>query len=306
VEGFLTIGEVARRTGLAVKTIRFYADRGIVPPTGRNAAGHRLYDVGAPARLELVRTLRELGIDLPAVRRIVSRDVSLAEVAAAHAEAVAAQIEVLRLRHAVLSAAARLGTTSEGIDVLRRLATMSERERQSMIAEFLDSILNEAGVRSEAGVLGEVGILGEAGDGIRTTMTPRLPDDPELDQVEAWVELAGLAGDPDFRARMRLAVRQLAGERSHGVPRPDLGARVRERVSPAVAAGLDPASPEADELAALLTEGDAAETLVKLEILADPRRDRYFELLAVINAWPPPVPLAPSLSWAIEALQARR
>ncbi|WP_239162132.1 MerR family DNA-binding transcriptional regulator [Acrocarpospora phusangensis] len=46
-----TIGALARRTGLTVKTIRFYSDAGIVPPTGRSPAGYRLYDLHALARL---------------------------------------------------------------------------------------------------------------------------------------------------------------------------------------------------------------------------------------------------------------
>lgn len=60
----LTIGQLARRTGLSVKTIRWYSDQGLVPPAGRTASGYRLYGVEALARLELVRTLRRLGIDL--------------------------------------------------------------------------------------------------------------------------------------------------------------------------------------------------------------------------------------------------
>jgi len=56
------IGDVARRTGLNVSAIRFYADEGIVPPSGLTEGGFRLYDVTAIARLELVRTLRDLGV----------------------------------------------------------------------------------------------------------------------------------------------------------------------------------------------------------------------------------------------------
>lgn len=59
-----SIGELSRRTGLTVKTIRFYSDRGIVPPTDRSPAGYRLYGPDALARLDLVRTLRELGARL--------------------------------------------------------------------------------------------------------------------------------------------------------------------------------------------------------------------------------------------------
>ncbi|MFI5833991.1 MerR family DNA-binding transcriptional regulator [Micromonospora sp. NPDC051300] len=55
------IGELARRTGVSVKTIRFWADRGIVPPTDRGPSGHRRWAPAAVARVDLVRTLRELG-----------------------------------------------------------------------------------------------------------------------------------------------------------------------------------------------------------------------------------------------------
>ncbi|SOB88504.1 MerR family regulatory protein [Streptomyces sp. 1331.2] len=37
-----TIGDLARRTGLTVKTVRFYSDTGIVPPTDRSPSGYRL------------------------------------------------------------------------------------------------------------------------------------------------------------------------------------------------------------------------------------------------------------------------
>jgi hypothetical protein len=55
-----SIGELARRTGLTVKAIRFYSDRGIVPPTDRSPAGYRRYGIDAVARLDLVRTLRSI------------------------------------------------------------------------------------------------------------------------------------------------------------------------------------------------------------------------------------------------------
>lgn len=70
---FFTIGALAERTGLTVKTIRFYSDEGIIPPTCHSPAGYRLYDIDALARVELVRTLRELDIDLRTVRRILAR-----------------------------------------------------------------------------------------------------------------------------------------------------------------------------------------------------------------------------------------
>src|SRR3954470_19644252 len=106
-----SIGELARRTGLAVRTIRFYSDSGVVPPTDRSPAGYRLYDLDALARLDLVRTLRDLGVDLATIQRVLEREVSVSEVATAHAEAVDVQIRALRLRRAVLRAVAKRGSS---------------------------------------------------------------------------------------------------------------------------------------------------------------------------------------------------
>jgi DNA-binding transcriptional MerR regulator len=77
----LTIGQLARRTGLPVRTIRYWSDIGAVPPTGRSDGGHRLYDAEAVARLDLVRTLRELGLSLDDVRRMLKRESTVADVA---------------------------------------------------------------------------------------------------------------------------------------------------------------------------------------------------------------------------------
>ncbi|MEW1569174.1 MerR family transcriptional regulator [Streptomyces sp. NPDC093509] len=58
--GLLAIGALSRSTGLSVRTIRYRSDEGALPPVTRSSGGYRLYDAGSVARLELVRTLREL------------------------------------------------------------------------------------------------------------------------------------------------------------------------------------------------------------------------------------------------------
>ena len=97
-----SIGDLSRRTGLSVRTIRFYSDSGVVAPTTRSPAGYRLYDLDALLRLELVRTLRELGMDLATVQQVLERELSVAEVAATHADALDVQIRMLQLNRSVL------------------------------------------------------------------------------------------------------------------------------------------------------------------------------------------------------------
>lgn len=67
----LTIGEVARRTGLPVRTIRFYEASGIVPHAARSAAGYGLYAHADVRRLRLAAQARALGLPLPAVKTLV-------------------------------------------------------------------------------------------------------------------------------------------------------------------------------------------------------------------------------------------
>lgn len=302
-----SIGELARRTGLTVKTVRFYSDRGIVPPTDRSAAGYRRYDDGAVARLDLVRTLRELGLDLPTIHRVVDRELSLAEVAATHAEALAVQVRVLRLRHAVLSAVAERGLGPEDAEVLQQLVRLSEAERRHLVGGFLDAVFEGVGADP-------------AFAGVRRSMTPGLPDDPDVEQARAWVELAELALDPGFRAGLRRMAEDLAADRALAgatVPRRDVAAAVRDLVAPALAAGIDPTSGRADRIVTALTaqyaqvcgRPDDAELrdrlLRRLETVNDPRRDRYVELLAVVNGWPAPEALSPALDWSVAALHAR-
>ncbi|MYQ77503.1 MULTISPECIES: MerR family transcriptional regulator [unclassified Streptomyces] len=287
----LSIGELARRTGLSVKTIRYYSDRGIVTPTARTPAGYRRYGADAVARLGLVRTLRELGLGLDTIRKVADRERSLPDVAAAHAEALEAQIRVLRLRQALLAAVAERRLTPEETDLMHQLARLTDDERRRLVADFLHAVFD-----------------GLALDGVARTLTPELPGDPDAEQTRAWAEWAALAQDPDFRAGLRRTLREVAAEQPPGTPpRRNFAAAVRDLVAPALAAGLDPASPDADPVVAAITAEHAHPDalLPRLRSLNDPRRDSYVQLLAVINGWPAPESPGPALDWAAEAVRVR-
>jgi DNA-binding transcriptional MerR regulator len=82
----VTIGELSARTGVPVRTLRFYVDVGVLPLAGRTESGYRIFGADAVARARLVRTLRELGVGLTDVKRVLAGQASLEDVAAAHAE----------------------------------------------------------------------------------------------------------------------------------------------------------------------------------------------------------------------------
>ena len=67
----LKIGEVASRSGLSVKTIRFYCDEGLIRPSGRSEGGYRLFNAEVFTELQWIRTLKGMEIPLQDVRQIL-------------------------------------------------------------------------------------------------------------------------------------------------------------------------------------------------------------------------------------------
>lgn len=294
----LTIGELARRTGLPVRTIRFWSDSGLVEPTDRTAGGFRLYDAAAAARLDLVRTLRELGLDLDAVRRVLDRQTTVRDVARAHVRALDAEIRTLRVRRAVLDRVARHGGTTEEMRLMHELARMSADERQRIIDDFVRETFE--GVEADA----PGAHIAQA----MRSMPARLPEDPTAEQVEAWVELAELVGDEEFRARTRamaVAGARGAAEEPQG-PDP---AVVMEEAGRAVREEIAPDSPVGREILERITgpglgAAERAELADRLATFTDRRVERYWQLLAVLNGWPQRPSGVPAFEWLIAALRA--
>src|SRR5215470_17417558 len=69
----LKVGELARRTGLTVRTLHHYDEVGLLRPSLHTGAGHRLYTAGDVARLQQVLSLRQLGFSLEQVRDCLDR-----------------------------------------------------------------------------------------------------------------------------------------------------------------------------------------------------------------------------------------
>ena len=68
----LKIGAVAQRSGVPVKTIRFYCDEGLLQPASRSEGRYRLFDQSVFADLALIRNLRAMDLPLSAVHGVLS------------------------------------------------------------------------------------------------------------------------------------------------------------------------------------------------------------------------------------------
>src|SRR5438552_6681758 len=93
----LKVGELARRTGLTVRTLHHYDEIGLPKPSLHTEAGHRLYTAGDVARLQQVLSLRQLGFSLEEVGACLDRPgFSPLEVVRLQAARLREQIEMQR------------------------------------------------------------------------------------------------------------------------------------------------------------------------------------------------------------------
>ena len=79
-QGALQIGEVAQRTGVTQRTLRFYEEKGLLRPPSRMDGGFRLYSEDDVKRVEHIRRLQDLlGISLADIKDMVDADEVLRE-----------------------------------------------------------------------------------------------------------------------------------------------------------------------------------------------------------------------------------
>ena len=99
----ITIGELSRRTGVVIETIRYYERTGLLPSPQRSESGRRLYDDKAVRRLNLVRQSRDLGLGVREISELLALsdepDAScMAAVEIARRQVAAIDVKIKRLR----------------------------------------------------------------------------------------------------------------------------------------------------------------------------------------------------------------
>jgi len=322
VKRLLTIGQLSELTGVPVRTIRFYSDsladgRLLLEPALRSPAGYRLYDIEAAARLELIRTLRDLGVDLPTIAKVLARELTVAEVARAQADALEATVKALRLRQAVLRAVAVRDTDWEELELMNRLARLDAEGRKRILDEFVDRVYE--GIEDNHNTV-------EAFTKLMRDGFPELPQEPTERQVEAWVDLVELVQDEDFIARSRemavYSVRKRAklDDEQWEADQVAFGEILAPRADEAYQAGIAPDSAQGRARATEMFEAwaakigrpadDALRALVvdSLDVMNDRRVIRFWELVGIVSDRPQlaaqGVPLFESMQWLIEALCA--
>jgi len=286
----LTIGELSRRTAVPVKTLRYYSDEGLLPPTGRTQAGYRVYAEDSVARLELIRALRDAGLGIERIREVVSRKLSLAEALRQTLVTVEAHLRSLKHVASALRAALRSEPTEHDIRRLCAVTKLSNEERRKVIEEFYEEVAR--GTTMDEGWKRRM---------IEASV-PALPDEPTPEQLDAWIELSEIVQDAGFRETMRASVRftwtpgfdhvgytkaaeRMAAEREGLAPESAEAKGVVERCFAGFAAAMGRA-PDETFRRELRRQYDEM----------DPRATRYWELVARTKGQAPRPP-SPEWEW---------
>lgn len=128
-DDLMRVGDLAAAAGLTVRALHHYEEIGLVAPSTRSDAGHRLYGPDAVDRLYRVSRLRRVGLSLDQIGRILDDPIgSLHDTLEQHRASVDTQIDQLSaLRRAVLAALTEIDADADPTQQLLEVLTAMER-----------------------------------------------------------------------------------------------------------------------------------------------------------------------------------
>ncbi len=116
----MKIGELSKQSGVSIDTIRYYEQRGLIPPAVRSASGYRQYSSNDTRRLKFIVQAKELGFRLEEIGQLLTLRtdgracIEVRAVAEAKADEIDQRIQKLtRMRQVLLSLAAQCEQTSD-------------------------------------------------------------------------------------------------------------------------------------------------------------------------------------------------
>lgn len=299
-----TIGEAARLSGVSVRRLRFYSDKGLLPPAGRTESGYRVFTDEELVRLDLIRCLRDAGVGLDTIRNVLSRELSLTDALTLRLRALEAEIASQRRVASALRAALRSPQLTEAD--LRRLWTMtnlSRTERRNVIERFYNQVSKDVRIDPEW-----MRQMIEAS-------TPELPDNPTPEQCDAWIELSAILEDPAFVTEMRANAKEVWDSTDFDLTAWQAAAEpFMAKAKDAIALGNGPQSETARALAqewletsarvmGRVPDGDYKAWLRTRYAKHDARAIRYWELVAIMKGQPPQTSPNREWTWIIDAMK---
>ncbi len=128
----LRIGEVAERTGVTPRTIRYYEELGLLPCAPREQGKHRVYDESDVERLhDLTRLKHLLGLSLDELRTVIASEEARAELRQRFLETESREERLRIVEEALPHTDLQLGLVRRRLTELRELETeLVERRKR--------------------------------------------------------------------------------------------------------------------------------------------------------------------------------
>ncbi|GAB2638565.1 MerR family transcriptional regulator [Nocardia goodfellowii] len=188
--GWIGIGELSRRTGVPVRTIRFYCDEGVLS-CERTTGGHRMFEQAAVEQLTLLRQLRAVGLGLPTAAGVLSGGVRVADAIAAERAALDDELAALAWRRSALRAIE--DDPGQPLRRLELLAAVQDRKAaEDRLLEFWRRLLGP--------------LPASMFDAFAVMNIPTLPADPAPRQLLTFAELVRHLTYPTAKAAMSQSI----------------------------------------------------------------------------------------------------
>ena len=151
-DGYFRIEQVAARTGLTKRTLRYYEEIGLLPPPTRTEGGYRLYSATDISHLDLIKRLRDLlGFSLAEIRELADAEEERLALRAANAQEANPAARLARLQRATELTQRQMGIVEEKLTGLEEMRSElnARLERYAHIREDLHAELT-SGEASQA------------------------------------------------------------------------------------------------------------------------------------------------------------
>lgn len=306
------IGDLAQLSGVPIKTIRHYSDIGVLPPAATTRAGFRLYSNSDRARLELIRSLREAGFGLSAIKELLQNEISISSALGIQLNAVEENLRRLRRQRTLLKAALDQGDsgTLAYLKHTRVLINLDRIGRERFLDKHMGRAVEGVGGPPDWKVkLWKEGVL-------------NFPEEIDGDQFKAWLELAELMLEPSYIRHLNEMMKAYWNFSTEGKNIEEWRKSQDQVFTQALEAaqqGEVPQGPRAQVLVQCYIDVNATvfrrdndfgflqELLLMREKLADLRVRRYWELVGILKGQPPEKMWSKyqAHSWLVEGLKQR-
>jgi DNA-binding transcriptional MerR regulator len=209
------IGELAKATGLTVRTLHHYDEIGLLAPSERTQAGYRLYGDDDVRRLYEIRALRDLGLPLQEIPAALSADPRAT--LEGHLERVADDVERGRRLQSLLQGILERVDSASGHDYMEAIQamTMLDKYYTPEQLEQLERHRNELGDEAEQLYHREwAELIATAKEHYEKGTDP---SDPQMQDVaRRWRELIELftQGDPELLTSLKTMFQEEGPERA--------------------------------------------------------------------------------------------